>query len=82
MFVAGGRVYTVRVSVLHQSVHYVGWRWEARMVERFVSYSVDGVKGRGVSEWHYHSSSGRPPSASAKDPAWFSEAIEKFYSKN
>ncbi|XP_046660534.1 uncharacterized protein LOC124354257 [Homalodisca vitripennis] len=80
-FKAGERVFCVQVAVERESVHYVGWRWEARMVERFVTYRVDGVRGRGVSEWHYHSSRGRPLSASNQDPAWFSEVMSEYYTQ-
>ncbi|XP_066995909.2 uncharacterized protein [Anabrus simplex] len=70
-FKAGPTVYTVQVNVEHQAVHYVGWNWEARMVERFVKYEVNGIPGRGVSEFHYHRSEGRPEDYSKTDPQWF-----------
>lgn len=65
----------------HESVHYIGWKWEARMVERMVVYKVGGVRGRGVSEWHYKSHRGRPPSTALNDPAWFSDVVQEYYSQ-
>ncbi|KAJ9582267.1 hypothetical protein L9F63_003396 [Diploptera punctata] len=70
-FKAGPSTYHVQVNVEYQSVHYVGWKWEARMVERFVKYIVNGIPGQGVSEFHYHNNTGRPSSISEKDPDWF-----------
>ncbi|XP_024937100.1 uncharacterized protein LOC107264026 isoform X2 [Cephus cinctus] len=56
-FKAGGTVYRVQVDVEYESIHYKGEEREARMVERFVRYHVNGkVKGRGVSEFHYNNS--------------------------
>lgn len=75
-------MYEVQVNVEHKAIHYVGWKWEARMVERFVKYKVNGIVGRGISEFHYHSNKGRPPSASQNDPEWFSQCVKDYYSKN
>ncbi|XP_018336128.1 uncharacterized protein LOC108744721 [Agrilus planipennis] len=36
------------------AVHYKGDDVEARMVERFMTYEVNGLKGWGISEWHYN----------------------------
>ncbi|XP_054287744.1 uncharacterized protein LOC129003474 [Macrosteles quadrilineatus] len=80
-FKAGKKLYTVEVKVEHESVHYLGWKWEARMVERMVVYKVGGVRGRGVSEWHYKSHRGRPPSTALNDPAWFSDVVQEYYSQ-
>ena len=46
----------------------MGWEWEARILERFCSYEVDGVPGWGVSEWHYRHHGGRPSQYAEKDP--------------
>ena len=67
----GPTVYTVQVNVEYEATHYVGWKWEARMVERFVRYIVNGIPGKGVSEFHYHNKEGRPPSVAENDPFWF-----------
>uniref|UniRef100_A0A1B6DMW9 Uncharacterized protein n=1 Tax=Clastoptera arizonana TaxID=38151 RepID=A0A1B6DMW9_9HEMI len=82
IFKAGPKVYEVQVNVEHKAVHYVGWKWEARMVERFVKYRVNGVNGRGISEFHYNCKKGRPVSASKTDPEWFADCVRKYYSSN
>ncbi|XP_015512951.2 uncharacterized protein LOC107219278 [Neodiprion lecontei] len=59
-FKAGEKVYNVQVNVEYESIHFVGKNWEARMVERFVRYRVNGtVDGRGISEFHYRNKNGR-----------------------
>ncbi|XP_034240490.1 uncharacterized protein LOC117644891 [Thrips palmi] len=77
-FKAGETVYRVKAHVEDFGVHYVGWRWEARMVERFMSYEVNGVRGRGVSEFHYHNDSGRKADTSG-DPEWFPALLKETY---
>lgn len=71
-------MYRVKAHVEDLGVHYVGWRWEARMVERFMSYEVNGVRGRGVSEFHYHNASGRKADTS-RDPEWFPALLKETY---
>ena len=46
----------------------MGWQWEARILERFCEYVIDGVPGWGVSEWHYRHYAGRPEAYSNADP--------------
>lgn len=46
--------YEVKVVYKTQAVHYVGNNCEAKMCERFVECEVNGIKGRGISEWHYN----------------------------
>ena len=46
----------------------MGWEWEARILERFCEYVVDGVPGWGVSEWHYRHHGGRPQHLQNQDP--------------
>lgn len=53
-FTAGGQTYVVSVEVEYESVHYKGNDVEAKMFERFLKYNVNGVTGRGISEWHYN----------------------------
>ncbi|XP_034831391.1 uncharacterized protein [Maniola hyperantus] len=74
---AGDQVYTVQVLVEYESVHYVSSEWEARMVERFCSFNVNGVRGRGVSEFHYRHRDGRPESAAKTDPEWYRTMCHK-----
>ena len=46
----------------------MGWEWEARIIERFCRYEVDGAQGWGVSEWHFRHHGGRPLCYADKDP--------------
>ena len=78
LLLAGDTVYRVKAKVEDLGIHYVGWRWEARMVERFMSYEVNGIKGRGVSEFHYHHAGGRQADPTA-DPSWFAAFVEDTY---
>ncbi|XP_075225831.1 uncharacterized protein LOC142326986 [Lycorma delicatula] len=73
-FKAGGKMYTVQVSVEHEVIHYVGWRWQAKMIERFVKFDVNGIKGRGMSEFNYSDKNRkRPDDVSINDPDWFKQ---------
>jgi hypothetical protein len=67
----GPTVYTAQVTAEYAATHYVGWKWEARMVERFVRYIVNGIPGQGVSEFHYYNKGGRPSSVAENDPFFF-----------
>jgi len=57
-----------QVNVLDFVELRMGWEWEARIVERFCRYRVNGVEGWGVSEWHWRHHGGRPEELAAKDP--------------
>ena len=57
-----------QVKVLDTVEVYMGWEWEARILERFCEYVVDGVPGWGVSEWHYRHHGGRPQHLQDQDP--------------
>lgn len=70
MFTAGGEEFMVEVEAELSPVHYLGWDWEARMVETWVKYKVNGVKGSGICEWNYQHKGGRPEEMTAKDPEW------------
>lgn len=48
------------------------------MMERFMEFTVDGVKGYGISEWNYHNGNGRPEKFSSADPDWFSSVVEEY----
>ncbi|XP_014365016.2 uncharacterized protein LOC106716094 [Papilio machaon] len=76
-FQAGHKVYTAQVVVEYESIHYVSSEWEARMVERFCRFSVNGVAGRGVSEFHYRHTDGRPDSVANNDPEWYRKMCHK-----
>lgn len=72
-------VYTAQIYVEYEGIHYVGWKWEAKMHERFLKCSVNGINGRGVSEFHYHSKKGRPHNNLYEDPKWFENVVQEFY---
>ncbi|XP_068618419.1 uncharacterized protein [Battus philenor] len=76
-FQAGDKIYTTQVLVEYESVHYVSSDWEARMMERFCKFTVDGVPGRGVSEFHYRHTDGRPESVAIDDPEWYRKMCHK-----
>ena len=52
-FKAGGHWYDVLVNVVDVAEVFMGWEWEARILERFCTYKVNGVPGWGVSECKY-----------------------------
>ncbi len=56
---------------------FIGWQWEARILERFSIVTVDGVPGWGVSEWHYNYNGGRPKELEASDPE-YTKNVEKY----
>nr|CAH7724748.1 unnamed protein product [Callosobruchus chinensis] len=51
---ANKRIYEIQVKYLLQSVHFKGRNKEARMNEMFLECIVNGMPGRGISEWHYN----------------------------
>lgn len=53
-FVANGTTYEAKVNYEYDVVHYVGNDIEAEMNERFLACEVNGIPGRGISEWHYN----------------------------
>lgn len=59
----------------------MGWEWEGRVLERFCQYTVDGVPGWGVSEWHFRHRGGRPKELAAKDPE-YTQNVAKFPSSD
>ncbi|CAK1544878.1 unnamed protein product [Leptosia nina] len=74
---AGENEYTIQVLVEYESIHYVSQEWEAKMRERFCKYIVNGISGRGVSEFHYRHKDGRPESAAKTDPEWYRKMCHK-----
>ncbi|KAG0715011.1 hypothetical protein GWK47_012905 [Chionoecetes opilio] len=77
-FRAGGEQHVVEVEVEASPQHYLGWDWEARMVETWVKYRVDGVRGSGICEWNYRHCGGRPEALNDQDPAWAAEYRPKY----
>lgn len=53
-FVANKTNYEAKIKYDVTAVHYVGNDVEAKMHERFLSCEINGVKGKGISEWHYN----------------------------
>ncbi|CAH1101956.1 unnamed protein product [Psylliodes chrysocephalus] len=53
-FKAGGKLYDVKLKFIHDAKHYKGSNEEAIMNERFLECEVNGIPGRGISEWHYN----------------------------
>jgi hypothetical protein len=49
----GGNEYHVQVNVKAETAHYLGDEFEAKNVERFVNYEVNGIPGSGITEWNY-----------------------------
>ncbi|GAB6033459.1 hypothetical protein CHUAL_013344 [Chamberlinius hualienensis] len=52
-FGAGGQNYRVQVKVVDLSQLDMGIELEARFVERFCEFTVNGLRGWGISEWQY-----------------------------
>jgi len=57
-FKAGDKWYHVHVDVQRKGEAMFGLEWEARVVERFCRYTINGVDGWGVSEWEYRHKEG------------------------
>ena len=38
---------------------FFGLEWEARVIERFCKYKINGEEGWGVSEWEYRNHGGK-----------------------
>lgn len=53
-FVANSTIYEVKVNYEYDIMHYVGNNIEAEMNERFLVCEVNGIPGRGISEWYYN----------------------------
>lgn len=81
-FKAGNVIYNAHVEVAHESPHYVGWDWEVKMVERFVKYTVNGIRGQGVSEFNYKHRGGRSFLMILDDPDWFKSLQQKYISES
>lgn len=71
-FKEGGKTHLVEVSLVAAPVFFMGWEWEARIVECFAQIKLDGVPGFGIVEYQYNSGPGdhRPCHLAAGDPDW------------
>ena len=67
----------IKVDILDHVDIYMGWKWEARLEERFASYVMDGLTpGWGVSEWNYRHHGGRPTNYFDTDKERFSDSLK------
>ncbi|RZC38423.1 uncharacterized protein BDFB_007358, partial [Asbolus verrucosus] len=53
-FQANKQTYEAKIQVIYESFHYKGNNIEAKLIERFIECEVNGIKGKGISEWHYN----------------------------
>ncbi|KAI8740892.1 CAunnamed protein product [Biomphalaria glabrata] len=58
-FTAGEKSYYMMSDKIQCPVFYMGKDWDAKIYERFCNYSVNGVKGWGISEWDYRNLAGK-----------------------
>ena len=69
--------HSAKVDILDHVDIYMGWKWEARLEERFASYVMDGsTPGWGVSEWNYRHHGGRPTNYFDTDKEKFSDSLK------
>jgi hypothetical protein len=71
------KLFLFQIRVLDTVEVFLGWEWEARILERFCEFTVDGVPGWGVSEWHYRNHGGRPKNLTENDPE-YTKNVEKY----
>ncbi|XP_023703367.1 uncharacterized protein LOC111862314 isoform X2 [Cryptotermes secundus] len=67
-FQAGGEKYHVQVDIAESFEFFMGWEWEARIVENLAHFTVNGVAGWGAVEWEYRHLGGRPGEVASNDP--------------
>jgi len=65
-----GKEYVIQVQVQETQELYIGWEWEARIVERRCKFTVEGIQGFGISECQYRHVHGRPEVFAKADPDW------------
>lgn len=58
-FKAGNKWYEMLVKVQRKGEVMFGFDWEARVIERFCKYTINGIDGWGVSEWEYRHRDGK-----------------------
>ncbi|BFZ09953.1 hypothetical protein BsWGS_12992 [Bradybaena similaris] len=58
-FKAGNKQYHLVCEVIQCPIFYMGKDWDAKIHERFCNYTVNGVKGWGISEWDYRNYDGK-----------------------
>lgn len=60
--------YHIQVEIKEMPEFYVGWEWEARVVECLANFNVNGINGWGAAEWEFRHMGGRPSDVAATDP--------------
>ena len=68
--VTANRKWDVQVNVVESPVFYIGWEWEAKIVESMCTFEVNGIPGWGIAEFMYRNTTGRPEEFSKRDPEW------------
>lgn len=58
-FTAGDVIYECKVQYDLTVSHFVGNNEVVKMYERFLTCEINGVKGKGISEWNYNNLSGK-----------------------
>ena len=51
--IPGGHDYFVEVKSRDMSAHFLGEDLEAKNIEVFAEYNVNGIPGYGIVEWNY-----------------------------
>lgn len=69
--------YFVQIKEEDRAIRYVGGNWESKVYNQFVSCTVNGVQGQGITEYLYRHNGGRPEEVCSKDPEWY-QRIRKF----
>jgi hypothetical protein len=69
-FSTGGEKYHVQVDTIESAEFFMGWEWEARIVEHLARFTVNGIAGWGAAEWQYRHLGGRPSAVAANDPPY------------
>ncbi|KAI8114776.1 hypothetical protein FF38_02066 [Lucilia cuprina] len=69
--------YFVQIKVEDSAIRYVGGNWESKVYNQFVSCTVNGVQGQGITEYLYRYNGGRPEEVCKTDPEWY-QRIRKF----
>ncbi|CAH1798438.1 unnamed protein product [Owenia fusiformis] len=74
-FIAGGKKYDVKYEVVEAPTFYMGYEWEARIIENFVKGTINGKACWGISEWDYRNKT-HPREKEYKDADSYGESIK------
>lgn len=78
-FSTGGEKYHVQVDITESAEFFMGWEWEARIVEQLARFTVNGIPGWGAAEWEYRHLGGRPSAIAASDPPFTHHICKGWY---